>query len=162
MEERQIRELFRQTGDSIQAILDYFRLKNKVLTTTPITSGANRRIPNGALYHSFAFSIGGVMAYGYRNGSNLYADGGNNSTTTHVTRQITCEKITEDGNDLIIGKFVCGYMLHETTTNHVVGSESCNKVIGIDPVIPEALQNIAGGGVVHRLLSPLCYRGCAA
>lgn len=150
MDERRIKELFQQTGETIQAILEYFRLKDKVLTTTAITSGTNRRIPNGALYHSFVFSVGGVMAYGYRDGNSIYADSGNNSTDTHVTRQVSCTNITEDGDDLVIGNFICGYMRHTASKNYAPVTVSCNKIIGIDPVIPDALQNIIGGGYCIR------------
>ena len=146
MDEKRIKELFQQTGETLQAILEYFRLKDKVLTTTAITSGTNRRIPNGALYHSFVFSVGGVMAYGYRNGNSIYADSGNNSTDTHVTRQVSCTNITEDGDDLVIGNFICGYMQHTASKNYAPVTVSCNKIIGIDPVIPSALQNIIRGG----------------
>ena len=142
----EVRPALKDIMSYIKALQEYFSMRNKVLITGSFSTGATVRIPNGALYESFAFAVGNVMAYAYSspNVLNFYASGGNNSTKTHVTRQIKAEDVVVDGNDLVINDFVCGSMWHEGNS-HGVTAQTCNVIIGIDPIIPDALKAMGGG-----------------
>lgn len=50
MDEKRIKELFQQTGETLQAILEYFRLKDKVLWTGSAGKGKTITVPNLSKY----------------------------------------------------------------------------------------------------------------
>lgn len=139
----------------IRALLEYLSLKNKVLATS--VSGSSITIPNGNLYHSFIFNMGGIGVPVYRTGDTvMYGLSGNNNSTTHVTRAIRCEAMTVSGNDLIVGKFQSNYMWHEGAKHGTPTAVTVSQIIGVEPKLPESLQefvnSIGGGYCLSRLL----------
>ena len=68
----------------IRALLEYLSLKNKVLATS--VSGSSITIPNGNLYHSFIFNMGGIGVPVYRTGDTvMYGLSGNNSCLLYTS-----------------------------------------------------------------------------
>ena len=139
----------------IRALLEYLSLKNKVLATS--VSGSSITIPNGNLYHSFIFNMGGIGVPVYRTGDTvMYGLSGNNSSTTHVTRAIRCENMTVSGDDLVVGEFQSNYMWHEGAKHGTPTVVTVSQIIGVEPKLPESLQefvnSIGGGYCLSRLL----------
>ena len=60
---------------------------------------------------------------------------------------IGCEGVTDNGNDLVIGTFRASYLENKSGSSHgTIASVDVNKIIGIDPILPDTLKNIIGGG----------------
>lgn len=148
MDEKRIKELFQQTGETLQAILEYFRLKDKVLWTGSAGKGKTITVPNlskysliriKAVYGDFLVntSAGRVRGiYGDRQGS----------SDTLVTGLLFA---SISGDSLTINN--CNWVVHSPSGSHgAISQTTITEIIGIDPVIPAALQNIIGGGYCIR------------
>lgn len=144
MDEKRIKELFQQTGETLQAILEYFRLKDKVLWTGSAGKGKTITVPNlskysliriKAVYGDFLVntSAGRVRGiYGDRQGS----------SDTLVTGLLFA---SISGDSLTINN--CNWVVHSPSGSHgAISQTTITEIIGIDPVIPTALQNIIRGG----------------
>lgn len=165
LDERRIRELFRQTGDSIQAILDYFRLKNKVLWEGAAWTSGTKTIPGISKYQR-------IKVYPWANlegvelervgGANFKGQGfiqGVSSSKAYRTEMACALSLNGDMAAIVQADFVqhIGGGTHGALSNM-----GFLKITGTEPLLPDSLKKIAGGGVVHRLLSLLDCRGCAA
>lgn len=150
MDEKRIKELFWQAGETLQAILEYFRLKDKVLWTGSAGKGKTITVPNlskysliriRAVYGDFLVntSTGRVRGvYGDRSGS----------SDTLVTGLLFA---SISGDSLTINN--CNWVVHSPSGSHgAISQTTITEIIGIDPVIPTALQNIIRGGVIHNIL----------
>ena len=148
MDEKRIKELFQQTGETLQAILEYFRLKDKVLWTGSAGKGKTITVPNlskysliriKAVYGDFLVntSAGRVRGiYGDRQGS----------SDTLVTGLLFA---SISGDSLTINN--CNWVVHSPSGSHgAISQTTITEIIGIDPVIPTALQNIIRGGGLHK------------
>ena len=149
MDEKRIKELFQQTGETIQAILEYFRLKDKVLWTGSWSSGSIT-VPNTAKYSKFKICMGTLYLEGIKvNGSQIFGTiSFRGSSGTAIYQNVFTAKVS--GNTwTIVGH---GQMGHNQAGNHGTYGNALEvtEIIGIDPVIPTALQNIIGGGVLHK------------
>lgn len=145
MDEKRIKELFQKTGETLQAILEYFRLKDKVLWTGSWSSGSIT-VPNTAKYSKFKICMGTLYLEGIKvNGSQIFGTiSFRGSSGTTIYQNVFTAKVS--GNTwTIVGH---GQMGHNQAGNHgTYGNTSeVTEIVGIDPVIPTALQNIIGGG----------------
>lgn len=158
MEDKEIKRLFRQAGDSLQAIFEYFRLQNKVLwSTTSDWNSGSRTIADLKKYKTFV-----IYPYTYLTGVLCEWDGDIirgagvvEGVSTTITATVSFEfALKVSGNTVTISK--AQYVLHNGA-NHSSGAANIKKIVGIEPVLPTTLQSILRGGVLHNK-----KRWCAA
>lgn len=149
LDERKIRELFRQTGDSIQAILDYFRLKNKVLWEGSVTANASSNptinVPGLSKYQ--------IISVYTTYGSFLSDTGRKVITGLHSDYTDGSNDLFEDyAYGLIAGDTIqwirTGWARHISNGSHSYNltNTKVTKIVGIEPLLPDSLKKIAGGG----------------
>lgn len=150
MNERKIRELFQQTGETLQAILDYFRLKDKVLWTGMESSGTIT-VPDIDKYESVAIyfwrgqyppAICKVMSTAVSGGGIITGITESDVVSTVAVR------LGRNGNKLTIltGNNNTRGLHHVSAGTHTNYSVNIRKIVGLDPVIPDSLKNLIGGG----------------
>lgn len=155
MEDRKITELLTQAGNSIQkifkninAIYEYFGLKNKVLweSTTSWASGA-KTIPSLRDYNTIQawVSLGNSSLLMTRRGDKFVGGTPVGYPAWHATFYA---ELTIDGDTATMSG---AYLSHNKSSNHGdIKSAGIVKIIGIDPAIPKGLQNVIerGGGAL--------------
>lgn len=144
LDERKITELFRQTGESIQAMLDYFRLTNKKLWSGSAGKGKTITVPNLSKYQIIRirtpYSDAMVDA---KSGIIRELCGDRSSSTDTQITELVFANIS--GNTINIMN--CNYMLHNPGSTHgAIVQTTINEIWGIVPLLPDSLKKIAGGG----------------
>lgn len=144
LDERKIRELFRQTGESIQAVLDYFRLANKKLWAGSAGKGKTITVPNLSKYQIIRVKMvyGEILADASAGVIRLVYGDRAGSSDTQVTGLLFANV---SGNSLNI--LNCNWVAHTPSGSHgAVNQTEVKEVWGIVPLLPDSLKKIAGGG----------------
>ena len=149
LDERKIRELFKQTGDSIQAILDYFRLKNKVLWEGDAWTSGTKTILGISKYQRIKVypwnNHEGVELERY-NADNFGGEGfvQGVSSASHYHTEIAV-RLKLSGETVAISRG--NYIQHIGGGNHAALENigGIIKVVGTEPLLPEFLKKITEG-----------------
>lgn len=165
MNDQELYLLLKQTGNSLQAIFDYFKLKNRVLynSSTGFSINSKTQIPNIHKYKTF---------YIYENTTNhmpvfCLNDNGNFKGSGQVND--TDMKLSANSQWILAveGVIITDYLT--VTAGHSMGHtvnqghskrytiSNIKRIIGIDPIIPDSLSNIIGGGYC---LTKFLREGC--
>lgn len=141
MEER-LYNLFKSEREVLKAILEYFSLKNKVLWEGTWSSGS-KTIQDISKYQTVEVyvGLGSSVAMLYLRDSKL--EGGTVIgypawfATAQYTLGLNGDVATMSGT----------YLGHSQNSDHsTITTTTITKIIGIDPILPDALKNIIGGG----------------
>lgn len=145
--------LFRKTGESLQAIYEYFRLKDKVLWTGSASGGQTITVPDIGKYNSISMFINNIQVLCQETAGNQFYGSVINSSEDareFYARTVYAKRISDDSIKIIIAT--------QSGVNISVGSQvTIAKIIGVNPKLPETLQNIVGGATLYR---SLLFRGC--
>ena len=141
--ERNIKELFQKTGESLQAIYEYFKLKDKVLWTGSAGRGQTISVPDVGKYNSISVLVDGVQILCQETAGNKFFGSVVNSSenaSEFYARTVYAERISDDSITIMIAT--------QSGVNISAGSQATvTKIIGIEPKLPETLQNIVGGEI---------------
>ena len=153
---------FEDIAEFVKALKEYFSLKNKVLWEGTAAKGATITVNNLSKY-SIA-EIHTTYGNGFVNPQSKFIrishgdhEGGSADTPIngYVYGAINGDKMTISH---------CLYIVHNPAASHSsIYQMNVTKVIGIDPVIPEALKKYLGGGIEKRWLyavSKKVFKGC--
>lgn len=142
MEER-LYNLLKSERTALRAILEYFSLKNKVLWEGTWKSGS-KTIQNISKYQTVEVyvGLGSSVTMLYLRDHNLKGGCVIGYPAWYATAQYT---LALNGN---IATLTASYLSHNQSAHHGAIDEvtSIKKIIGIDPILPDALKNIIGGG----------------
>lgn len=151
MNEKEIKRLFEQAGMSLQAIFGYFRLKNKVLwsSSTEWASGT-KTIKDISKYQTLIadISLGGGQMIMYRRSDTVYwGSAVVDYPTWFATFACT---LTLSGDKATIGNTY--WLSHNQSSSHgaVNKTSGIKKIVGLDPIVPNNLQEIVSRGGVLR------------
>lgn len=152
--EKEIKQLFREAGNSIttlnrniQAMFEYFQLKNKVLwsSSTSWASGT-KTIPDISKYQTIQVGVGLGSHEGmlYRHGESFRGSAVIGYDTWMATQSFV---LTLNGDSVTISENQMvghnGSGNHDAMKNKYYG---ISQLTGIDPIIPDNLLEIIGGG----------------
>lgn len=140
MEER-LYNLLKSERAALRAILEYFSLKNKVLWEGTWESGSVT-VKGISKYKTLQITVNGSHCIASVKDGNVIAIAFEKNQwgvySKHFTGTISGDKLTV---------VECYYMAHVPSSNHgATTATSISKIVGIDPILPDALQNIIGGG----------------
>lgn len=146
--EKEIKQCLADIRDFCSAVKEYFALKNKVLweSTSDWTSGS-KTINNLEKYKTFRIypyaTLTGVLcewdAKGIIRGANII-EGTSATTTVNVAFEYA---LTVSGDTATISK--AQYVMHNGSS-HSSGTCAIRKIVGVEPIIPDALKKYIGGG----------------
>lgn len=156
MNDQEIYLLLKQAGNSLQAIFDYFKLKNRVLynSSTGFSINSKTKIPNIHKYKTF---------YIYENSTNhipvfCLNDNGKFKGSGQVNDADMKNAVDSQWILTVEGVIITDYLTVTAghSMSHIVNQGHSHKytisnikrIIGIDPIIPDSLSNIIGGGTV--------------
>ena len=153
MEER-LYNLLKSERAALRAILEYFALKNKVLWEGNLGSGSVT-IKDVSKYKTLQVTVNGTHCIASVKDGHILAIAFEKNQwgmySKHFTGTISGDKLTV---------VECYYMAHVPSQNHgATAATTISRIIGIDPILPDALKNIIGGGLckVRRWSSCDCF-----
>ena len=157
MNDQEIYLLLKQAGNSLQAIFDYFKMKNKILfdSSTSWDSGT-KTIKDISKYKliQFDLDLGGVSGIAVRRSDTVFTGTVNANYPSWMG--VTAFFMSLNGDSC---KLDWGWV-NVNTPGAPNGTYGIKRIVGIEPIIPDSLSNIIGGGVlfnkvfkrgVHRL-----------
>ena len=143
MEER-LYNLFKSEREVLKAILEYFSLKNKVLWEGTWESGS-KTIKDISKYQTLMAHtwLGTGTVILARRGDYFY---GGTAVGYPAWMATASFQITVSGDTATLNE--AQYLSHNRSAGHgAISTGSLLKIIGIDPILPDALKNIIGGAV---------------
>lgn len=153
MNDQEIYLLLKQAGNSLQAIFDYFKKKNKILfdSSTSWDSGT-KTIKDISKYNLIQVDLdfGGVSGIAIRRSDTVFTGTVNANYPSWMG--VTAFFMSLNGDSC---KLDWGWV-NVNTPGAPNKSYGIKRIIGIDPIIPDSLNNIIGGGV---LLNKVFKRG---
>lgn len=134
--ERNIKELFQKTGESLQAIgeslqaiYEYFKLKDKVLWTGSAGRGQTISVPDVGKYNSISVLVDGIQILCQETfGNEFYGSVVNSSpnASEFYARTVSIERISDDSIKILVAT--------ESGVNISAGSQATvTKIIGVEP-----------------------------
>ena len=145
MEER-LYNLFKSERAALRAILEYFSLKNKVLWEGTWESGS-KTIQDISKYQAVEVyvGLGSSVTMLYLRDQKLEGGCVIGYPAWFATAQYT---LSLNGD---VATLTAAYLGHRQSSSHaaITTVTSITKIIGIDPILPDALKNIIGGGAVQ-------------
>ncbi len=143
MNDQEIYLLLKQTGNSLQAIFDYFKLKGKILfdSSTSWNSGT-KTINDISKYQMIQcnLDLGGAGGVAVRKNDTAFFGTANANYPTWMAASAFYITLNGDAATLNWGWVGVNNSGGSYTTYGI------QRIIGIEPVIPDALSNIIGGG----------------
>lgn len=157
MNDQEIYLLLKQAGNSIQAIFDYFKKKNKILfdSSTPWNSGT-KTIKGIRDYNIIQcnLDLGGCSGLALRHHDTAFFGTANANYPTWMAA--TAFYITLNGDAATLN---WGWVNISNAGNPAT-SYGIKRIIGIEPVIPDALGNIIGGAPLKKIFKRGVHRLC--
>lgn len=143
MNDQELYLLLKQTGNSLQAIFDYFKKKNKILfdSSTPWNSGT-KTIKDISKYNliQFDLDLGGVSGVAIRRSDTVFTGTANANYPSWMGAAAFLISLNGDSCILDWG------WVNITGGGTPSTSYGIKRIVGIEPIIPESLSNIIGGG----------------
>ena len=165
MNDQEIYLLLKQAGDSLQAIFDYFKLKNKVLydNSTGFSINTKTEIPNIHKYNTFYIyenTTSHMPVFCLNDDGKFKGSGQVNDAAMKLANNsqwiLALEGvITTDYLTVTAGHSMGHSVNGSHSAKHTISN--IKRVIGIDPIIPDSLSNIIGGGYC---LTKFLREGC--
>lgn len=162
MEER-LYNLFKSEREALRAILEYFSLKNKVLweSSTEWQSGT-KTIPGISKYKT-------ILVYPWLDRHGIELERYNDTTFMGegMIAKVSSDHLhTSAGYIIYVNENDAASISYEVYMHHAGGSNHqsygtawIRKIVGKEPILPDALKNIIGGGLwkVRRWSSCDCF-----
>ena len=149
--EKEIKQYLADVREFCSAVKEYFELKNKVLweSTTHWKSGSITVAGIGK-YQTIQIgtALGGHDGMLYRHGDTFKGSVTIGYPAWQATQSFV---LTLDGDTLTMTDNVM--LAHNQSSNHDATKDKVYgilKIVGIDPIIPDALNKYIGGGVPHK------------
>lgn len=143
MNDQEIYLLLKQAGNSLQAIFDYFKKKNKILfdSSTSWDSGT-KTIKDISKYNLIQvdLDLGGVSGIAIRRSDTVFTGTVNANYPSWMG--VTAFLMSLNGDSC---KLDWGWV-NVNTPGAPNTTYGIKRIVGIEPIIPESLSNIIGGG----------------
>lgn len=141
MADKKIYNLFKGERTALKAILEYFSLKNKVLWEGSLGNGSVT-VEDISKYKTLQITVNGTHCIASVKDGHILAVAFEKNQWGMYSKHFTG---TISGDKLAVVE--CYYMAHVPSQNHGAAvATTISKIIGIDPILPDALKNIIGGG----------------
>ena len=153
MNDQELYLLLKQTGNSLQAIFDYFKKKNKILFDSGTSWDSGTKTIKGLQdYHIIQcnLELGGACGLAIRRHENAFFGTANINYPGWLASSAFYITLKGDAATLNWG------WVNNTQSIAPDTRYGIKRIIGIEPIIPDSLSNIIGGGV---LLNKVFKRG---
>ena len=147
MNDQEIYLLLKQAGNSLQAIFDYFEKKNKILFDSSTSWDSGTKTIKGLQDYNILqcnLDLGGVCGFAIRRHETAFFGTANANYPAWFAS--SAFYITLNGNEATLN---WGWV-NNTQSGAPNTTYGIKRIIGIEPIIPDSLSNIIGGGVLHN------------
>ena len=138
-----------------EAIFEYFALKNKMLIELDSDwKSGTKTVPNVSKYETIEVfphsNLGGILCRLDPSGTFRCSGFSQGVSSAFVHYEFA---FTVSGDKLTVVQ--CRYGGRSGTTIWTPETATIRRIRGVEPKLPDALKNIIGGGVLHRILTVL-------
>lgn len=154
MNDQEIYLLLKQAGNSLQAIFDYFEKKNKILFDSSTSWDSGTKTIKGLQDYNILqcnLDLGGVCGFAIRRHETAFFGTANANYPAWFAS--SAFYITLNGNAATLN---WGWV-NNTQSGAPNTTYGIKRIIGIEPIIPDSLSNIIGGGYC---LTKFLREGC--
>lgn len=157
MNDQEIYLLLKQAGNSLQAIFDYFKKKNKILFDSDTSWNSGTKTIKGLQDYNIIqcnLELNNTCGFAIRRHENAFFGTANANYPTWLASSAFYIVLKGDAATLNWG------WVNITKGGVPDTSYGIKRIIGIEPIIPDSLSNIIGGVLLNKVFKRGVHRLC--